>query len=80
MSFITRLVSNDEQGADSVIFSGLLAMIVMFLLSIWEVVVAHREFSMLIFAGASTTIMGGIAAGKRLRDGATPQAPSVPNS
>jgi len=71
MGFLRDLISNKEAGVDSVIVGGLLAMAVMCGLSIWDVIMAHHEFAALTFAGATTTIIGGIAGGKRWRDGST---------
>jgi hypothetical protein len=71
MAFLRDLIANKESGVDSVIVGGLVALFVMCGLSVWDVVAAHHEFAALTFAGATTTIIGGIAGGKRWRDGAS---------
>jgi hypothetical protein len=76
MAFLRDLIANKESGVDSVIVGGLVALFVMCGLSMWDVIAAHHEFASLTFAGATTTIIGGIAGGKRWRDGVTDASPA----
>lgn len=70
MAFFSSLLSSDDRSADSVIVGGLIALVVLCGLSLWDVIRSSHEFSALNFGGGCAAVLGGIGGAKRLRDGA----------
>ena len=69
MSFISALIHSDDRSVDSVIIGGLLALIVLCGLSIYDVVRSGHDFGYLNFGAGCASILGGVGGAKRLRDG-----------
>lgn len=63
-----RLIGSNDKSADSIVLSGLVAILSLCLIQWWAVAVLHQEFSPVAFGGGVAAILGGIGGGKTLRD------------
>lgn len=75
--FLIGLLSGDESEVDSVIFFGGAAVIALILISIYIVVQDHTSFNPTSYAASTSGLIGVLAGGKRLRDGAKPPEPKA---
>lgn len=70
--FLRALVSGDESEVDSIVFAGLIALVVVLGLAIWAAIYSPKDFSPINLGTGVGSIIGAAAAGKTGRDRFSP--------
>ena len=68
--FLEALIHSDDRSVDSVIVGGLLALVVLCGLAVYDAIWLGHAFAPLNFATGAGALLGAMGGAKRLRDGA----------
>lgn len=71
LSWLASLVSRDDVEVDSIVLSGLLAVVAMVVMTAYSLWITPANYSPITFGTGAASVMGAMGAARRLRDGPT---------
>lgn len=78
--FLSGLLSSTDRSVDEVIVGGFLCQLTFQVLEIYDVMIAHHDFTPVSYAGAAATLLAATAGAVAGRDRISPNPPRPPQA